>query len=276
MNGKYISALTIAGSDSCGGAGIQADIKTMSALGCYVSSVITAVTAQDTCRVGRVMDVPADMVREQLHIVLNDIHPQAVKTGMMSNADIVGAVAGELRAYGPVPLVVDPVMVATSGDALMRRGTLDVLVSDLFPLATLVTPNIPEAAALTGMTLHSDDDLWAAARRILSFGCRAVLIKGGHQGGEEKTDRLLTADGCQTVFRSRTVDTPNTHGTGCTLSSAITAYIARGSELRDAVALAKEYLTDALEAGKDVRVGEGHGAVDHFFNPERLIIHYNN
>lgn len=177
MNGKYISTLTIAGSDSCGGAGLQADIKTMSALGCYASSVVTAVTAQDTCRVGSVMDVPAEIVREQVHMVLNDIRPQAVKTGMMSNADIVGAVAGELRAYGPVPLVVDPVMVATSGDALMRRGTLDVLVSDLLPLATLVTPNIPEAAALTGMPLHSDDDLWVAARRILSFGCHAVLIK---------------------------------------------------------------------------------------------------
>ena len=271
MNGKYISTLTIAGSDSCGGAGIQADIKTMSALGCYASSVVTAVTAQDTCRVGSVMDVPAEIVREQVHMVLNDIRPQAVKTGMMSNADIVGAVA-----YGRVPLVVDPVMVATSGDALMRRGTLDVLISDLLPLATLVTPNIPEAAALTGMTLQTDDDLWVAARRILSFGCRAVLIKGGHQDSQEKTDRLLTADGCQAVFRSRTVDTRNTHGTGCTLSSAITAYIARGSELCDAVALAKEYLTDALEAGKAVRVGGGHGAVDHFFNPERLIIHYNN
>ena len=272
MDSKYIPTLTIAGSDSCGGAGIQADIKTMSALGCYACSVVTAVTAQDTLRVHQVMDVPVAMVVSQLHAVLADISPVAIKTGMIGNAEIAAAVAVELETAPRVPLVVDPVMVATSGDPLMRAGTLYIVTGRLLPLATIVTPNIPEAEAMADMKIVSDDDVWTAAARILAFGCKAVLIKGGHAEGTTKTDRLLTADGTRHEYCSATINTPNTHGTGCTLSSAITAFLARGCRLDEAVGKAKEYLEKALDAGKEVAVGHGHGAVDHFFNPEKLII----
>lgn len=272
MDSKYIPTLTIAGSDSCGGAGIQADIKTMSALGCYACSVVTAVTAQDTLRVHQVMDVPVAMVVSQLHAVLTDISPVAIKTGMIGNAEIAAAVAVELETAPRVPLVVDPVMVATSGDPLMRAGTLYIVTGRLLPLATIVTPNIPEAEAMADMKIVSDDDVWTAAARILNFGCKAVLIKGGHAEGTTKTDRLLTADGTRHEYCSATINTPNTHGTGCTLSSAITAFLARGCRLEEAVGKAKEYLEKALDAGKEVAVGHGHGAVDHFFNPEKLII----
>ena len=272
MDSKYIPTLTIAGSDSCGGAGLQADIKTMSALGCYACSVVTAVTAQDTLRVHQVMDVPVAMVVSQLHAVLNDISPVAIKTGMIGNAEIAAAVAVELETAPRVPLVVDPVMVATSGDPLMRAGTLYIVTGRLLPLATIVTPNIPEAEAMADMKIVSDDDVWTAAARILAFGCKAVLIKGGHAEGTTKTDRLLTADGTRHEYCSATINTPNTHGTGCTLSSAITAFLARGCRLEEAVGKAKEYLEKALDAGKEVAVGHGHGAVDHFFNPEKLII----
>ena len=272
MDSKYIPTLTIAGSDSCGGAGIQADIKTMSALGCYACSVVTAVTAQDTLRVHQVMDVPVAMVVSQLHAVLADISPLAIKTGMIGNAEIAAAVAVELETAPRVPLVVDPVMVATSGDPLMRAGTLYIVTGRLLPLATIVTPNIPEAEAMADMKIVSDDDVWTAAARILNFGCKAVLVKGGHAEGTTKTDRLLTADGTRHEYCSATINTPNTHGTGCTLSSAITAFLARGCRLEEAVGKAKEYLEKALDAGKEVAVGHGHGAVDHFFNPEKLII----
>lgn len=272
MDSKYIPTLTIAGSDSCGGAGIQADIKTMSALGCYACSVVTAVTAQDTLRVHQVMDVPVAMVVSQLHAVLNDISPVAIKTGMIGNAENAAAVAVELETAPRVPLVVDPVMVATSGDPLMRAGTLYIVTGRLLPLATIVTPNIPEAEAMADMKIVSDDDVWTVAARILNFGCKAVLIKGGHAEGTTKTDRLLTADGTRHEYCSATINTPNTHGTGCTLSSAITAFLARGCRLDEAVGKAKEYLEKALDAGKEVAVGHGHGAVDHFFNPEKLII----
>ena len=272
MDSKYIPTLTIAGSDSCGGAGLQADIKTMSALGCYACSVVTAVTAQDTLRVHQVMDVPVAMVVSQLHAVLTDISPVAIKTGMIGNAEIAAAVAVELETAPRVPLVVDPVMVATSGDPLMRAGTLYIVTGRLLPLATIVTPNIPEAEAMADMKIVSDDDVWTAAARILAFGCKAVLIKGGHAEGTTKTDRLLTADGTRHEYSSATINTPNTHGTGCTLSSAITAFLARGCRLEEAVGKAKEYLEKALDAGKEVAVGHGHGAVDHFFNPEKLII----
>ena len=272
MDSKYIPTLTIAGSDSCGGAGLQADIKTMSALGCYACSVVTAVTAQDTLRVHQVMDVPVAMVVSQLHAVLADISPVTIKTGMIGNAEIAAAVAVELETAPLVPLVVDPVMVATSGDPLMRAGTLYIVTGRLLPLATIVTPNIPEAEAMADMKIVSDDDVWTAAARILAFGCKAVLIKGGHAEGTTKTDRLLTADGTRHEYCSATINTPNTHGTGCTLSSAITAFLARGCRLDEAVGKAKEYLEKALDAGKEVAVGHGHGAVDHFFNPEKLII----
>ena len=271
-NKNYISALTIAGSDSCGGAGIQADIKTLSALGCYACSVVTAVTAQNTLGVQDVMTVPADMVAKQLRAVLDDIRPMAVKSGMLDNELTIAAIADTLIDYPPMPFVVDPVMVSTSGRPLMTKKAVSALVERLLPLATLLTPNLPEAETLACMTISTDTDLRLAARRILDMGCQAVLIKGGHCDTTEKTDWLFTKDGASIPYRSISIDTVNSHGTGCTLSAAITAGLARGLTLTEAVSLGKRYISQALMAGKDIAIGHGHGPVNHFFNPQKLII----
>lgn len=270
MCSKYISTLTIAGSDSSGGAGIQADIKTMSALGCYACSVITAITAQDTTGVHDILYTPPQLVASQLRAVLDDIHPAAIKTGMIGTTDNITAVSKILADYSYIPLVVDTVAAATSGDALMEEGAQRALVRQLIPLATLITPNLPEATMLTGCAIHSPADLRQAARRFLAWGCQAVLIKGGHQPGATKSDWLFTAEGTEEVFSSPVVETANTHGTGCTLSAAITAFLAQGDGLPEAIGKAKKYLYHALEAGKNVVTGRGHGPVNHFFHPENL------
>lgn len=272
MCSKYVSTLTIAGSDSCGGAGLQADIKTMSAVGCYACSVVTAVTAQDTTGVRSVEVMSADIVVQQLRAVMCDIRPSAVKTGMLGDADVVTAVSDTLASYPRVPLVVDPVIVATSGDPLMKQGTLQVLSDRLIPLATLLTPNLPEAETLSGMNIHSVDDISMAARRILDLGCQAVLIKGGHADGKTKTDWLFTRSGVVKSFSAQSITTLNTHGTGCTLSAAITAYLARGLNLVSAVDKGKQYLSQAIKAGAEVSTGHGHGPLNHFFHPEKLIV----
>lgn len=269
---KYICALTIAGSDSCGGAGIQADIKTMSALGVYATSAITSVTVQNTLGVGDIQAVRPEVVAGQIDAVMEDMKPKAVKVGMVNDAATIRAIADTLERYAPLPMVVDPVMVSTSGSVLMQGDALDVFSSELLPMATLLTPNISEAQVLSGMQIGTAEDMDKAARRILEMGCKAVLIKGGHLEGERKTDRLYMQDGTARTFDRETVETRNTHGTGCTLSAAITSFLARGEEMADAVAHAKEYLTQAIMAGKDVQAGEGHGPVDHLFNPEKLII----
>lgn len=272
MCSKYVSTLTIAGSDSCGGAGLQADIKTMSALGCYACSVVTAVTAQDTTGVRSVEDMSADLVARQLRAVMCDIRPSAIKTGMLGNAEVVAAIADILSSYPRVPLVVDPIIVATSGDSLMRQGTLQVLVDRLIPLASLLTPNLPEAETLAGMNIRSTGDIHMAARHILDMGCQAVLIKGGHADGKTKTDWLFTQTGMVKSFSAQTITTSNTHGTGCTLSAAITAYLARGLDLVCAVDKGKRYLSQAIKAGAEVTTGHGHGPLNHFFHPQKLII----
>lgn len=271
MCSKYISTLTIAGSDSSGGAGLQADIKTMSALGCYACSVVTAITAQDTTGVHDILYTPSHLVASQLRAVLDDIQPTAIKTGMLGRADTVAAVSDVLASYPRVPLVVDTVMVATSGDKLMEEGTKQAVIQQLIPLATLVTPNLPETEALTGIAIQSHDDIRRAANLILSMSCRAALIKGGHRDSLTKDDWLFTIDGEEEVFSVPAIGTVNTHGTGCTLSAAITAYLAQGYELTAAVGKAKDYLSHALKAGKDVVTGRGHGPVNHFFQPEKLI-----
>ena len=272
MCSKYISTLTIAGSDSCGGAGLQADIKTMSALGCYACSVVTAVTAQDTTGVRCVVDMSADLVERQLCAVMCDIRPSAIKTGMLGNAEVVAAIADILSSYPRVPLVVDPIIVATSGDSLMQQGTLQVLVDRLIPLASLLTPNLPEAETLAGMSIRSVGDIHKVAQRILDFGCQAVLVKGGHASGKTKTDWLFTQSGVIKSFSAQTITTLNTHGTGCTLSAAITAYLARGLDLVCAVDKGKRYLSQAIKAGAEVTTGHGHGPLNHFFHPQKLII----
>lgn len=282
---KYICALTIAGSDSCGGAGIQADIKTMSALGVYAASAITSVTVQNTLGVSAIQAINPDIVGGQIKAVMEDIRPQAVKIGMVNDRDTILAIASELTKFRDIvwqTLVIDPVMVSTSGYRLMQEDALSAFCDKLLPITTLLTPNIPEAEVLSGIRILTIEDMHLAARRILDQGCRAVLIKGGHMEGNQKVDMLYTKEGSivdgqdaanpVSSYVHETIDTRNTHGTGCTLSSAITSFIARGMSLTDAVGAAKEYLSEAIETGKDVETGGGHGPVNHFYNPEKLII----
>ena len=269
---RYLPVLTIAGSDCGGGAGIQADIKTISALGCYAASVVTAVTVQNTVGVSGVDLVRPETVAAQIRAVMDDIRPVAVKIGMAGDAATMCAIAGALKAYGPEAVVVDPVMVSTSGHTLMLPDAIGAFRRYLVPLATLLTPNVPEAEVLSGLTV-SDEASCGMAGRALACGCGCpVLIKGGHFGGTVKSDRLYAADGSLAgTYTSEAVDTPNTHGTGCTLSSAIACFIARGLPLADAVRQAKAYVTEALKAGRGVEIGQGHGPVNHFFNPEKML-----
>lgn len=268
---RYICALTIAGSDCSGGAGIQADIKTMSALGVYAAAAITSITVQNTKGVKAVHGVNPLIVADQIKAVMDDIKPDAVKIGMVNDCATIHAIADTLMHYPKCPIVIDPIMVSTSGFNLMKQDTLELFCDSLLPMSTLLTPNLPETEILSNMKINSIDDMDIAAQRIQSLGCKAVLIKGGHAKGDRKVDRLYTANGGVQTFTHKTIDTRNTHGTGCTLSSAITSFIARGQDLADAIAAAKNYLSQALEAGKDIYIGEGHGPVNYLFNPEKLI-----
>ena len=256
-------ALTIAGSDSGGGAGIQADLKTFSALGVYGASVVTAVTAQNTRAVTAVEEVSPRLVAAQLAAVLDDIRVDAVKVGMLFSPAFVAAVAEGLRRSA-APVVVDPVMVAKSGDALLQPPAVVALVDELLPLATLLTPNLPEAARLLGEDVAATPDEAAAqGRRLLAFGPRAVLMKGGHARGAVCTDLLVTAGGTFRYEAAR-IATANTHGTGCTLSSAIAAHLARGLALAEAVGAAHAWLHAAIRAADGLGVGQGRGPVHHF------------
>ena len=258
-------ALTIAGSDSSGGAGIQADLKTFSAFGVYGASAITALTAQNTVGVHGVHAVPPAFVIAQIDAVLTDLATGAIKTGMLATAAIVTAVAERLAAVPNIPLVVDPVMVATSGDNLLDADAIDAVRHRLLPRATLVTPNIPEAARLLGEPEGaSEADLLRQARAILGFGAKAVLLKGGHGSGDNAIDVLVTADSTMTFAMPR-VTTTATHGTGCTLSAAIAALLASGADLEKAVERAKAYVWNALLVGRDLGVGRGHGPLDHLY-----------
>ncbi|HVV94190.1 MAG TPA: bifunctional hydroxymethylpyrimidine kinase/phosphomethylpyrimidine kinase [Hyphomicrobiales bacterium] len=257
-------ALSIAGSDPSGGAGIQADLKTFAALGVYGAAIPVALTAQNTLGVQGVHPVPAGFVAAQLSSVFDDLAVDAVKTGMLADADIVGEVAAALAARRVRSLVVDPVMVASSGDRLLGEDAIARLRDGLFPLATVVTPNLPEAAALLGEPAAADEGMMLTqGRRLLSLGPRAVLMKGGHGAGPEAVDILVTAEGHRRYVASR-VATNNTHGTGCTLSAAIAAGLARSLPLEDAVAAAKAYVTAALAAADRLHVGHGRGPLHHF------------
>jgi hydroxymethylpyrimidine/phosphomethylpyrimidine kinase len=263
-DGMTAIALTIAGSDSGGGAGIQADLKTFSALGVYGASVLTAITAQNTRGVSGVEDVSAPMIAAQMRAVLSDLSVGAIKIGMLSRQDTIEAVADGLAQYqGPV--VLDPVMVATSGDRLLRDDAVAALKSQLMPRVDLVTPNLHEAAILTGLPVAgSQNEVLEQARRLQGEGARSVLIKGGHGRGSQSIDILLLADGALHEFRYPRLETANDHGTGCTLSAAIAARLAKGDELGDAVTVARDYLQGALAAGRDLRIGGGRGPVHHF------------
>ena len=280
MKKRYVSALSIAGSDPSGGAGLQADLKTFSALGVYGATAVTAVTVQNTVGVRYVHALPPQAVYDQIAAVIEDIRPDAVKVGMVNDAATLDAVVRALETYRPRHIVVDPVMVSTSGCALMQADALRLMKEKLLPMADIVTPNLPEAFTLAGDGAGSQDggtvrlgtfdagDTDRAAERILGLGVRALLIKGGHAQGSTKTDCLYTADASgvrKAVLSAPSVDTVNTHGTGCTLSSAIAAMLARGLDMESAVRCAKEYLHRALVAGAGVVIGEGHGPVDHFF-----------
>ncbi len=256
------TALTIAGSDSSGGAGIQADLKTFAAHGVFGTSVVTAVTAQNTTGVTAFEAVSADLVTAQLEAVMSDIPAHAAKTGMLANAAIVEAVAAAAADLEIPLLVVDPVMIAKSGDSLVDDEALAAMRAELLPRAYLVTPNIPEAEALTGLTLKTDEDRREAARRISKMGASAVIIKGGHLSGAEIVDLLY--DRHEFVeFRTARVESPHTHGTGCTFAAAITAHLARGLSLREAVPLAQRYVAGAIRHAPGL--GRGHGPMDHLW-----------
>ena len=270
---RYYTALTIAGSDSCGGAGIQADIKTMSALGVYAASAITAITVQNTKGVYGILKMPPEIVKGQIEAVMDDIHPNAIKIGMVNDSETIHAIADTLKKYHSEyqHLIIDPVMVSTSECRLMQENALSIFIKELLPLATLLTPNLPEAEILAGMKIHCKEDIMKAAEAICQLGCKHVLIKGGHSEGTEKIDYLFEDGKPVTSYRGISVNTKNTHGTGCTLSSAITSYLAREMDMDTAITMAKTYLSGAILAGKDVQIGEGHGPVNHFYEPKSLF-----
>ena len=255
-------ALSIAGSDSCGGAGIQADIKTMTLNGVYAMSAVTALTAQNTTGIRDIMEASPRFLEQQLDAVFEDIYPDAVKIGMVSSADLIRVIAAKLRQYQARNIVVDPVMVATSGARLIQEEAIDTLTKELLPLAAVVTPNVPEAEILTGMEIRTKEDMETAAKKIGdSFGC-AVLLKGGHSVND--ANDLLYAQGVCRWFEGKRIQNPNTHGTGCTLSSAIAANLAKGFTLEQAVKRAKDYISGALAAMLDL--GAGSGPMNHAFD----------
>ncbi|MGE5163606.1 MAG: bifunctional hydroxymethylpyrimidine kinase/phosphomethylpyrimidine kinase [Sphingobacteriales bacterium] len=258
-------ALTIAGSDSSGGAGIQADLKTFAALGVYGASVIVALTAQNTLGVTGIHDVPADFVRAQIDAVFSDLDVDAVKIGMLSRAASIEAVAKGLADHRAKNIVLDPVMVATSGDRLLAADAVEALRKLLIPRALAVTPNLPEAAALVGTSpARNDKEMEVQARELLALGARNVLIKGGHGSGDESIDLLIGA-GDVVRLSAKRIATKNLHGTGCTLSSAIAAGLAKGLDLKEASRQAKAYVTAAIAAADTLKVGHGHGPLNHFY-----------
>jgi hydroxymethylpyrimidine/phosphomethylpyrimidine kinase len=257
-------ALTIAGSDSSGGAGIQADLKTFAALGVYGASVITALTAQNTTGVNGIHQVPAEFITAQIDAVFSDLAVGAVKIGMVAQPASIDAIIAGLTRWSPQHVVLDPVMVATSGDRLLAAEAVDALRTKLIPLASVITPNLPEAAALLDESVAtSEAAVENQGRRLLAMGCRAVLIKGGHGEGAESTDYLIDANGAITLAAPR-IATKNTHGTGCSLSSAIAAGLAKGEGMETAIRNAKAWISAAIAAADRFSVGRGHGPVHHF------------
>jgi len=259
--------LSIAGSDSGGGAGIQADLKTFSALGCFGMTAITALTAQNTLGVSGIHAVPAAFLRAQIDAVVQDLGVDAVKIGMLHTPEVVGVVADAIERHALQRVVLDPVMVATSGDRLVLQETVALMVRNLFPRVALVTPNLDEAAWLIGRPIKGASALDAAADALLALGAPAVLLKGGHLPGDDVVDLLALADGTRQRFSAPRIHSRNLHGTGCTLSSAIAAGLARGFALPQAVAHAVDYVRQAIQASADVRLGQGHGPLNHGFAP---------
>ena len=259
---KMKTALTIAGSDCSGGAGIQADLKTMTMNGVYAMSAITALTAQNTTGVRAIQESTPDFLKQQLDAIFEDIYPDAVKIGMVASSQLIRVIADRLRYYNAKNVVVDPVMVATSGSALLKNDAVETLTKELLPIATLVTPNIPEAQVLSGLTIETKEDMVSAAKQIGdSYHC-AVLLKGGHSNND--ANDLLYANGEMVWFKGKRIHNPNTHGTGCTLSSAIASNLAKGYTLAESVQRAKDYISGALAAMLDL--GKGSGPMNHLFD----------
>jgi hydroxymethylpyrimidine/phosphomethylpyrimidine kinase len=267
---QYPRVLSIAGSDSGGGAGIQADLKSIAALGCYGMTAITALTAQNTQGVRAIHPVPLKMLADQIDAVVEDIGVDAVKIGMLHSADTVRTVSAAIERHALPHIVLDPVMIATSGAVLIDNEAISVLVRYLFPRAAVVTPNLDEASLLVGRPLDSEAAMEAAALQLLDMGAQAVLLKGGHLPGDTVSDLLVTNERQPHWMRAARIDTPNTHGTGCTLSSAIASHLALGAPLAQAVELAREYVRGALQAGARVRTGEGSGPLDHSYAPQAM------
>ena len=267
----YPRVLSIAGSDSGGGAGIHADLKTFSALGCFGMTAITALTAQNTCGVRAIHGVPAQMLTDQIDAVVEDIGVDAVKIGMLHSSEIVRSVAQAIDRHALQRVVFDPVMVATSGAVLIDHEAISVLVRELFPRTAVITPNLDEAGLLVQRTLHSESDMEVAALALLGMGAHAVLVKGGHLQGEEVSDLLALASGKKVWMRDARIHTPNTHGTGCTLSSAIAAHLALGQPLVEAVQSARSYIRGALLHGAQVGTGKGSGPLNHGYAPRVMV-----
>lgn len=265
-NSNLPTVLSIAGTDPSGGAGIQADIKTISATGCYAASVITVLVAQNTQGVQSIQEIPLNFIQQQIDSVFTDLQCAAVKLGMLYNEEIILLVANNLKKYRPPFIILDPVMAAQSGDSLLKIGAINKLKKDLFPLATLITPNIPEAEMLLDIKITNPEQMKAATLDLAETYNISVLLKGGHLKATDSPDIFYDRTQREiTCFNSPRIDTPHTHGTGCTLSSAIAAYLAQGYALSEAVAKAKAYLYQAINAGKDLKIGKGSGPVNHFY-----------
>lgn len=271
---KYVKCLTIAGSDSGGGAGIQADLKTMSALGVYGMSAITAVTAQNTVKVNDIYPIPPDIVASQINSVIDDIGCDAVKIGMLYSADIVKTVATELKKFSLNNIVLDPVLISTTNCELNKENCIDAIIKYLVPICSLITPNFDECYKLTGIRPTNWENVHLASKTFIKYGAKAVLIKGGHNiKGKYSIDYLLTENGFEYRYKSvAIINTTNLHGTGCTLSSAIASYLALGYELHEAIERAKRYISNAIKYGADITTGKGCGPVNHFYSPKKLII----
>ena len=271
MKKRYNTVLTIAGSDSGGGAGIQADIKTISAMGCYAASAITAITVQNTLGVQAVHPVPLDILRGQIDAVLSDIGADAIKIGMLHSSEVVNLVAEMIEKYQLRNIVLDPVMVSTSGHRLIEEDAVEVIKTRLMPLARVITPNVPEAEILAGCKIAGEDEFEAIARRLSDNGNVSVLMKAGHLSGDSLVDYFYNAeDDTITRLQSKRVQTKNTHGTGCTLSSAFAASLAKGENLTDAAISAKRYIEQAIISGAEYEIGKGHGPVNHGFDPVKM------
>ncbi|SIS89463.1 bifunctional hydroxymethylpyrimidine kinase/phosphomethylpyrimidine kinase [Belliella pelovolcani] len=269
---SYIPVLSIAGSDSSGGAGIQADLKTFSALGCYGMTVITATTAQNTMGVKGIHGIPIDHIEAQLDAILSDIPPKAIKIGMLDRPEVVELLASKLKGL-EIPIVFDPVMVATSGDRLIQEETIESIKEKLFPIVSLITPNLDETEILCGFKVQSLSDMKKAAAFLQFYIPNSVLIKGGHLETEVIQDLLVMKEGDEVMYENAKIESSNVHGTGCSLSSAIAAELAKGSDLQLAVTKARNYIYQAILLGKSVKTGQGNGPLNHFFNPQNQIIH---